>query len=149
MTRMGPIVALLPIPLLASPLGRNFSTSSANSRLTPLASLLSPHASRSCIVGSHMEQLPDQTTPQRSTQAPPVHVIHISAQPRTWLGKLLATIVALTLVVVGFFVSIVVFAAAACVAAVAILYFFWATRRARRATRDDVIDGEVKSRDIH
>ena len=129
------------------------------------------NASRSCIVGelrgtdmillfvvylftpaqtgSHMEQLPDQPTPQRSTQAGPVRVVHISVQPKSWLGKLVDGILALALVVIGFFVSIIVFAVAACIAGVAILYFVWITRRARRAMRDQVIEGEVKSRDIH
>ena len=95
-----------------------------------------------------MEQLPDETTPQRSGQARPLRVVHISVQPKTWLGKLIAGIAALALLVIGFLVSIVVFAVVACIAAVAILYFIWSTRRARRAMRDQVIEGEVKSRDI-
>ena len=95
-----------------------------------------------------MEERPGQATPQRSGQTRQERVIHISVQPKTWLGRLIAGVVALALVVVGFFLSIVVLVVVACIAAVAILYFVWVTRRARRAMRDQVIEGEVKSRDI-
>ena len=95
-----------------------------------------------------MEQLPGSSTARDSTQSDRVRLIRVSVQPKTWFGKLVAGIAALALLVVGFFVSLVLFAIAACIGAAAIVYFLWARRRARRAMRDRVIDGEVKSRDI-
>jgi len=95
-----------------------------------------------------MGQLPDQQRAQ-SLDTRPVRVIHISVQPKSWLGKLVAGVVAVAVMLVAFFLSIVVFAIIACLVAVALIYLFWATRRARRAMRDQTIDGEVKSRDIH
>jgi Flp pilus assembly protein TadB len=95
-----------------------------------------------------MEQLPGSSTARDSTQPDRVRLIRVSVQPKTWFGKLVAGIAALALLVVGFFVSLVLFAIAACIGAAAIVYFLWARRRARRAMRDRVIDGEVKSRDI-
>ena len=95
-----------------------------------------------------MEQLPDQQTPQ-SPQARPVRVIHISVQPKTWFGKLVTGIVAAAVMLLAFFLSIVVFAILASVAMLAIIYLLWAMHRARRALRDQVIDGEVTSRDLH
>lgn len=95
-----------------------------------------------------MGQLPDQQTRQ-SPQTRPVRVIHISAHPKTWFGKLVAGIVAAAVMLLAFFLSIVVFAILAGIALLAIIYLFWAMHRARRAMRDQVIDGEVTSRDIH
>jgi hypothetical protein len=48
----------------------------------------------------------------------------------------------------AFFLSIVVFAILAGIALLAIIYLLWAMHRARRAMRDQVIDGEVTSRDV-
>ena len=78
-----------------------------------------------------------------------MRVIHISAHPKTWFGKLVAGIVAAAVMLLAFFLSIVVFAILAGIALLAIIYLFWAMHRARRAMRDQVIDGEVTSRDIH
>jgi ABC-type nickel/cobalt efflux system permease component RcnA len=94
-----------------------------------------------------MGQLPDQPRVQAvSTRA--VRVIHISVQPKSCLGKLVAGIVAVAAMLVALFLSIVAFAILACSVIIIITYLLWATRRARRAMRDQIIDGEVKSRDV-
>jgi high-affinity Fe2+/Pb2+ permease len=95
-----------------------------------------------------MEQVPKQQDPQ-TPQVRPVRTIHISVQPKSWLGKLVAGIAGIALMLVAFLLSIVAFAVIAGIVMVAIVYVLWVTRRARRAMRDQVIDGEVKSRDIH
>jgi Flp pilus assembly protein TadB len=94
-----------------------------------------------------MGQVPDQQSPQ-SPQTRPVRGIHISVQPKTWFGKLVAGIFAAAVVLLAFFLSIVVFAILASIAMLAIIYLLWATHRARRAMRNQVIDGEVTGRDI-
>ncbi len=78
-----------------------------------------------------------------------MRVIHISVQPKTWFGKLVAGIIGVAVMLVAFFLSILAFVIIASIVVMAIIYFLWATRRARRAMRDQIIDGEVKSRDVH
>ena len=75
-----------------------------------------------------MEQLPDRQTtePARPRQ---VRVIHISVQPKTWLGKLLATILAALVMLIAFFLSLVLFVVVACVVIVAIIYSIWASHQ--------------------
>ncbi|HEY2929120.1 hypothetical protein [Piscinibacter sp.] len=95
-----------------------------------------------------MEQLPNRHGPQ-SSQPRPVRVIHISVQPKTWLGKLIAGIVGVAVMLLAFFLSILAFAIIASLVVVAIVYFMWVTHRARRAMRSQTIDSEVKSHDIY
>ena len=95
-----------------------------------------------------MEQLPEHQTSQAQS-ARPGRVIRISVQPKSWLGKLVAGVIAIAVMVMAFLLSIIVFAIIASLVLLAIIYVLWATRRARRAMRDQVIDGEVKSRDVH
>jgi len=95
-----------------------------------------------------MEQLPEQQDPQ-TPQPRAVRTIHISVQPKSWLGKLVAGIVGIALMLVAFLLSVVAFAIIASLVLLVVIYVLWVTRRARRAMRDQVIDGEVKSRDIH
>ena len=95
-----------------------------------------------------MEQLPEQQEPQ-TPQARPVRTIHISVQPKSWLGKLVAGIIGVALMLVAFLLSVVAFAIIASLVMLVVIYVLWVTRRARRAMRDQVIEGEVKSRDIH
>jgi len=97
-----------------------------------------------------MEQLPEQQglrSPQPA-QPPTARVIHISVQPKTWFGKLIAGIAGVAIALVAFFVSIIAFAIIASIVVVAIIYFLWATRRARRTLHNQTIEGEVQSRDI-
>ena len=94
-----------------------------------------------------MEQLPDRQTTEPASPRP-VRVIHISVQPKTWLGKLLASILAAVVLLVAFFLSIILFVMFACIVVVAIIYFLWAAHRGGRRHRDQVIEAEVKSRDI-
>jgi uncharacterized membrane protein len=95
-----------------------------------------------------MEQLPEQETPS-VRDARTMRVVHVSIQPKSWLGRLVMAVVGVAVMVVAFFASIIAFAIVAGPLAVAFVYLFWVTRHARRALRDQVIDGEVKSRDIH
>jgi Flp pilus assembly protein TadB len=97
-----------------------------------------------------MEELPRRQTPQSSqpSQPPTARVIHISVQPKTWFGKLVAGIVGVAVALVAFFVSILAFAIIAGIVGAAIIYFLWVTRRARRTLRNQTIEGEVQSRDI-
>ena len=94
-----------------------------------------------------MGQLPDRQTTEPGRPRP-VRVIHISVQPKTWLGKLLATILAAALMLIAFFLSIILFVMIACIIVVAIIYVIWASHRAGRRPPDQVIEAEVKSRDI-
>jgi VIT1/CCC1 family predicted Fe2+/Mn2+ transporter len=95
-----------------------------------------------------MEQLPNQQTPQTSQPSQPqtVRVVHISLQPKTWFGKLIAGIIGVAVMLVAFFLSILAFAIIASIVVVAIIYFLWATRHARRAMRNQTVDGEVQNR---
>ena len=97
-----------------------------------------------------MEQLPEQQRSQspQPSQPPTARVIHISVQPKTWFGKLVAGIVGVAIALVAFFVSILAFVIIASIVVVAIIYFLWVTRRARRTLRNQTIEGEVQSRDI-
>jgi Flp pilus assembly protein TadB len=97
-----------------------------------------------------MEQLPEQQRSQapQPSQPPTARVIHISVQPKTWFGKLVAGIVGVAVVLVAFFVSILAFVIIATIVVAAIIYFLWVTRRARRTLRNQTIEGEVQSRDI-
>ena len=94
-----------------------------------------------------MKELPNQ---QSSESSPPrtMHVIHVSVQPKTWLGKLSAGLMGVAIILAAFFLSFFVFAIIASVLAIAIVYMFWATHRARRAIRNQTIDGVVNKRDI-
>ena len=97
-----------------------------------------------------MEQLPEQQRSQspQPAQPPTARVIHISVQPKTWFGKLVAGIVGVAIALVAFFVSIIAFAIIASIVVVAIIYVLWVTRRARRTLRNQTIEGEVQGRDI-
>jgi len=93
-----------------------------------------------------MGRLPDHPTPQPPRRQP-VRVIHVSVQPKTWFGKLVAGILGAALMVAAFFLSLLAFAIIASTATVAIVYFLWITRHARRAMRGRTVDGEVGGRD--
>ena len=77
-----------------------------------------------------------------------MRVVHVSVQPKTWFGKLIAGIIGVAVMLVAFFLSILVFAIIATIVVIVIIYVFWGTHWARRAMRDQTIDGVVKSRDI-
>ena len=94
-----------------------------------------------------MEQLPEQPTPPAADDRT-ARVIHVSVQPRSWIGRLVLGIVGVVAMVVTVFLSVIAFAVVAGLVAVALIYLLWVTRRARRAMRDQVIEGEVKGRDI-
>jgi O-antigen/teichoic acid export membrane protein len=93
-------------------------------------------------------ELPEQSTPSTS-QPQSVRVVHVSVQPKSWLGRLAVAIVGAAAMVVAFFLSIIALAVVAGLVAAAVIYLLWTTRRIRRAMREQVIEGEVESRDIH
>jgi hypothetical protein len=94
-----------------------------------------------------MEQLPEQPTPP-AADSRTARVIHVSVQPKSWIGRLVFGIVGVVAMVGAVFLSVIAFAVVAGLVAVALLYLLWVTRRARRAMRDQIIEGEVKGRDI-
>jgi hypothetical protein len=94
-----------------------------------------------------MEQLPEQPTPP-AADGRTARVIHVSVQPKSWIGRLVLGIVGVVAMVVAVFLSVIAFAVVAGLVAVALIYLLWVTRRGRRAMRDQVIEGEVKGRDI-
>lgn len=77
-----------------------------------------------------------------------MHVVHVSVQPKTWLGKLVAGLMGVAIILAVFFLSIFVFAIIVSILVIAIIYLFWSTQRTRRAIRNQTIDGVVKNRDI-
>jgi hypothetical protein len=89
-----------------------------------------------------MKPLLTQQTP-KSSQPGPVRVIHISVQPKTWFGKIAAWIIGAVVMLVALFFSIIAFSIIASVAAVALVYFLWTAHRARRAIRNQTIDGDI------
>jgi O-antigen/teichoic acid export membrane protein len=79
----------------------------------------------------------------------------VSVQPKSWLGRVAVAIAGAAAMVVAFFLSIIALAVVAGLVAAAVIYLLWTTRRLRRAMREQasamreqVIEGEVESRDI-
>jgi hypothetical protein len=77
-----------------------------------------------------------------------VRVVQLSVQPRSWLGRLALALAGAGAMVIAFFLSIVAFLFVAGLVSVAFIYLFWVTRRLRRAMREQVIEGQVQSREI-
>ena len=98
-------------------------------------------------IDRYVKELPNQPSSQ-SSQPRTMRVVHVSVQPKTWLGKLIAGLIGVAIILAVFFLSIFVFAIIASILVIAIIYMLWATHRARRATRNHTIDGVVKNRDI-
>ena len=61
--------------------------------------------------------------------------------PRTWLGRVSATLIAAGLAVVGLFFLAVALVAAALIAGVVIVRIWWALRKVRAQREADVIEG--------
>jgi 4-hydroxybenzoate polyprenyltransferase len=97
-----------------------------------------------------MRQLPNQQTPQTTQPSQPrtVRVIHVSVQPKTWFGKLMAGIVCVAVMLVAFFLSVLAFAIVTGIIAVAVIYFLWAARRAHRTMPNQTINGEIRTRNV-
>lgn len=86
-------------------------------------------------------------SPSTDRDAAPGHVprvVHVSVQPRTWYGKLVAAVVGLAVMVLALFLSVVVFAVLASLAVAAVVYIAWASRRARRSAQSQIIDVEAR-----
>jgi len=97
-----------------------------------------------------MKQLPNRQTRQTSqpSRSRTARVIHVSVQPKTWFGKLIAGIVGVAVMLVAFFLSVVAFVVVTGIVVAAVIYFLWATRRVRRTMRNRTIDGEIQTRDL-
>lgn len=87
-----------------------------------------------------MERLRDRRTEPSSRALYAARVVHISVQPKTWFGKLMAAVVGTGVMLVAFFISIIVFAVIASLVVVAVIYLMWAARRARGAVESQIID---------
>lgn len=97
-----------------------------------------------------MKPIPNPQPPQTSQLSPsrPTRVIHISVQPKTWFGKLIAGIVGIAVMLVVFFLSAVAVVGFTGIIVAAAIYLLWATRRLRHTLRNQTIDGEVQNRDL-
>jgi hypothetical protein len=89
-----------------------------------------------------MKQIPDRRAP-RSPHPQPMRVIHISMEPRTWWGKLLAGVIGILILAAAFFLSIVLFTVVLSIAMVAFVYFIWMNR----AGRNRIVEEEKAGRD--
>jgi VIT1/CCC1 family predicted Fe2+/Mn2+ transporter len=96
-----------------------------------------------------MKQLPTQSqqTSQQSASET-VRAFHVSVQPKTLFGKLVAGIIGAAVMLAALFLSLLAFAIVLSIVLVAIVYFLWAAQRARRTVRNQTIEGEAHSRDI-
>ena len=76
------------------------------------------------------------------TREPNPGVIFLSARPRTWLGKLVFTVVGLTLFVLAFFFLTVALVAGVIVGLAVIGRLGWSARKLRRAREQAELEGE-------
>jgi len=77
-----------------------------------------------------------------------IRIEHISVAPKSWWGKLVAVIAGIAMAIAAFFVSLLALAFVVGVGATVAIYLWWATRHARRARRDETIEGVVSRRDV-
>lgn len=99
--------------------------------------------------GCMMKQLP--TPPPQTFQRSPSETpraFHVSGQPKTWFGKLVAGIIGMAVMLAALFVSLLALAIVSSIVLAAILYFLWAARRGRRTARNQTIEGEAHTRDV-
>lgn len=73
-----------------------------------------------------------------------VRVVEIDLQPRTWCGRLAASIVSAAILAAIFFLSLAVFAVAVAVTAVVFICLLW---RRSPGKHGRIIEGEVVDRD--
>lgn len=89
----------------------------------------------------------DDFSRQRGTPGgkppPDPRLMFAAAQPKTWLGKAVAAVVGVAVMLLAFFLSLVFFAVVASLVVVAAVYMMWIARRARRAAQGQVIDNEA------
>lgn len=91
-----------------------------------------------------MDRLRDRRKEPTSRALYVARVVHVSVQPKTWFGKLMAAVVGLAAMLVAFFISMIVFAVIASLVVVAVIYLMWAARRARSAAQSQVIDNDSR-----
>ena len=99
--------------------------------------------------GCMMKQLP--TPPPQTSQrsrSETARAFHISVQPKTWFGKLVAGIIGMAVMLAALFLSLLALAIVSSIVLAAILYFLWTARRGRRTVRNQTIEGESDSRDV-
>ena len=97
-----------------------------------------------------MKPIPNPQPPQTSQPSPSwsTRVIHISVQPKTWFGKLIAGIVGIAVILLIFFVSVVALVVVTGIIVAAVIYLLWATRRLRRTLGNRTTDGEIQNHDL-
>lgn len=83
-----------------------------------------------------------------------VKVVRIEAKPLGLIGRIIAGIIGVIVLVGAFFLSLLVFAAVIVIAALVVVYVLWNLRkydayRARAANDERIIDGEVLETDSH
>lgn len=67
--------------------------------------------------------------------------LKLEVVPQTWIGRLIAALIAVVLFLLAFFFLAVALIAGAIVAAVVILRILWVIRKARRQAAEAVIEG--------
>lgn len=84
------------------------------------------------------DEAPLEGTYERAPAAEPerIRVVHVSVQPKSWLGKAALAIAGLATLILALFFSILAFAVLIGVGVAAFAYFLLATRSARRAMRE-------------
>jgi hypothetical protein len=107
-------------------------------------------------MGQILHQPPPPSSPHRPQ---PERVVHFSIQPKTWYGKLLASLAAAAIIVVALVVSVVALAFVACVLLIVGGWLVFKLRQVRKrmaqaaqagaaaANDPSVIEGEVIRRD--
>ena len=91
-----------------------------------------------------MDRLRDRRTEPTSRSLYAARVVHVSVQPKTWFGTLMAAVIGLAVMLVAFLLSMIVFAVIASLIVVAVIYLIWAARRARRAAHTQIIDNDTR-----
>jgi len=91
-----------------------------------------------------MDRLRDRRIEPTSRSLHAARVVHVSVQPQTWFGKLVAGVIGLAAMLVAFFLSMIVFAVIASLVVVAVIYLMWAARRTRRAAQSQIIDNDLR-----
>ena len=81
-----------------------------------------------------------------------VRVVRVETRPLGMIGRIIAGLIGVIALMGAFFLSLLVFAAVIVIAAFAVIYMLWRSRnydahRARTASGERIIDGEVLDRD--
>jgi hypothetical protein len=92
-------------------------------------------------------EFPQQSDPN-APRAPTVRVVHIELQPKSWFGRVVAGVLGIAALGLILVFSVIAFVVLGVLLTGAFVYFFWVSRKARRAMREDVIEGEIRGRKV-